>query len=163
MKRLLVIGLCLLCYATFLFAVDYMQKARCFHARAEEHRRSIALQRTTYFFCKQDERYYKRKAKKFIRQADYYTRRGKWKRVAQMNDRAEDAFAKAHPEYTFLVTPIGCGIAGFTAGEIAPLFYHAMDVENILLPEEFAAIVNDIHDRFINSFDQDADRSSDNW
>ena len=73
------------------------------------------------------------------------------------------AFAKAHSEYTFLVTPIGCGIAGFTAEEIAPLFYHAMDEENILLTEEFAAIVNDIHDRFINSFDHDADRSSDNW
>lgn len=99
MKRLLVMGLCLLCYATFLFAVDYMQKARCFHARAEEHRRSIALQRTTYFFCKQDERYYKRKAKKFSRRADYYTRRGKWKRVAQMNDRAEDAFAKAEQSH----------------------------------------------------------------
>lgn len=73
------------------------------------------------------------------------------------------AFAKSHPEYTFLVTPIGCGIAGFTAEEIAPLFFHAMDVENILLPEEFAEIVNDIHNRFINSFDHDADRSSDNW
>ena len=73
------------------------------------------------------------------------------------------AFAKAHPEYTFLVTPIGCGIAGFTPQEIAPLFYHAMDVENIILPEEFAEIVNDIHDRFIDSFDRDSDRSSDNW
>lgn len=73
------------------------------------------------------------------------------------------AFAKAHSELTFLVTPIGCGIAGFTAQEIAPLFYHAMDVENIILPEEFAEIVNDIHDRFINSFDHDSDRSSDNW
>lgn len=45
--------------------------------------------------------------------------------------------AKTHLEYTFLVTPIGCGIAGFTANEIAPLFYHAMDVENIILPETF--------------------------
>ena len=73
------------------------------------------------------------------------------------------AFAKAHQELTFLVTPIGCGIAGFTAQEIAPLFYHAMDVENILLPEEFAEIINDIHDHFIISFDYDSDRSSDNW
>lgn len=56
------------------------------------------------------------------------------------------AFAKAHSEYIFLVTPIGCGIAGFTAKEIAPLFYHAMDVENIILPREFAEIVNDIYD-----------------
>ena len=73
------------------------------------------------------------------------------------------AFAKAHAEYTFLVTPIGCGIAGFTAKEIAPLFYYAMDVENIILPEDFAVIVNDIHERFIHSIDHDSDRSSDNW
>jgi hypothetical protein len=53
------------------------------------------------------------------------------------------AFAKLHPEYTFLVTPIGCGIAGFTAEEIAPLFSQAKDIENILLPESFARIIND--------------------
>lgn len=31
-------------------------------------------------------------------------------------------FAEQHPSKTFLVTEIGCGIAGFTVGEIAPLF-----------------------------------------
>ena len=31
-------------------------------------------------------------------------------------------FAKNHPELTFLVTRIGCGIAGFVAKDIAPLF-----------------------------------------
>ena len=45
------------------------------------------------------------------------------------------AFAKEHPELTFLVTRIGCGIAGFTDDEIAPLFVQAHDVENIVLPE----------------------------
>ncbi len=44
------------------------------------------------------------------------------------------AFAKAHPELTFLVTRIGCGIAGFTNEEISPLFEHAHGVENIVLP-----------------------------
>ena len=43
-------------------------------------------------------------------------------------------FAKAHAELTFLVTRIGCGIAGFTDSEIAPLFQAAHDVENIVLP-----------------------------
>lgn len=43
-------------------------------------------------------------------------------------------FAKAHPELTFLVTRIGCGIAGFTDEQIAPLFANAHDVENIVLP-----------------------------
>ena len=44
-------------------------------------------------------------------------------------------FAKGHPELTFLVTRIGCGIAGFTDEEIAPLFEQAHSVENIVLPE----------------------------
>ena len=47
------------------------------------------------------------------------------------------AFAKQHPELTFLVTKIGCGIAGFTPREIAPLFAGAVDVENIHLPMDF--------------------------
>ena len=45
------------------------------------------------------------------------------------------AFAKEHPELTFLVTRIGCGIAGFTDDEISPLFAQAHDVQNIVLPE----------------------------
>ncbi len=45
------------------------------------------------------------------------------------------AFAKEHPKLTFLVTRIGCGIAGFTDEEIAPLFEQAHEVENIVLPE----------------------------
>ena len=46
-------------------------------------------------------------------------------------------YAKAHPEQTFLVTPIGCGIAGFTPDEIAPLFEEVVSVENIHLPQSF--------------------------
>ena len=44
-------------------------------------------------------------------------------------------FAKQHSELTFLVTRIGCGIAGFTNEEISPLFKNAHNVENIVLPE----------------------------
>ena len=47
------------------------------------------------------------------------------------------AFAKEHPERFFLVTRIGCGIAGFRDCEIAPLFAGAKGVENICLPESF--------------------------
>lgn len=68
-------------------------------------------------------------------------------------------FAKQHQELKFLVTKIGCGIAGFKVDEIAPLFYHAIDSENIVLPKEFDDIVQDIHKRFIDSFDHDADRT----
>ena len=52
------------------------------------------------------------------------------------------AFAKSHPQYTFLVTPIGCGIAGFEEEEIAPLFKAALGIENIVLPEWFVQILS---------------------
>lgn len=50
-------------------------------------------------------------------------------------------FAKHHTELEFLVTRIGCGIAGFDDSEIAPLFVAAYDVENITLPREFCEII----------------------
>ena len=48
-------------------------------------------------------------------------------------------FADCHPELTFLVTKIGCGIAGFRPSEIAPLFAGAINVPNIHLPMDFWA------------------------
>jgi len=51
------------------------------------------------------------------------------------------SFAKSHPEYTFFVTRIGCGIAGFTVDQIAPLFSQAFDVPNIILPEDFVQFI----------------------
>ena len=51
------------------------------------------------------------------------------------------AFAREHRELKFLVTEIGCGIAGFTVGEMAPLFKDAMDEENIYLPQRFIDIL----------------------
>ena len=47
------------------------------------------------------------------------------------------AYAKQHPDQHFLVTRIGCGIAGFSPDEIAPLFADAAEVENISLPDDF--------------------------
>jgi len=46
-------------------------------------------------------------------------------------------FAKEHPQLKFFVTKIGCGIAGFSEKQIAPLFKDALDVENICLPQSF--------------------------
>lgn len=51
-------------------------------------------------------------------------------------------FARQHREMTFLVTPIGCGIAGFEPYDIAPLFRDAMNIENIFLPESFWKVLN---------------------
>ena len=50
-------------------------------------------------------------------------------------------FAKSHTELKFLVTRIGCGIAGFTDEEIAPLFKDAIEIENIYLPKSFYYIL----------------------
>ena len=44
-------------------------------------------------------------------------------------------FARGHPELTFLVTEIGCGIAGYSPEEVAPLFKDAPG--NVVLPEAF--------------------------
>lgn len=46
-------------------------------------------------------------------------------------------FARQHPELTFYVTRIGCGIAGFSDKQIAPLFHDALEIDNIILPREF--------------------------
>lgn len=51
-------------------------------------------------------------------------------------------FASQHPEMHFLVTPIGCGIAGFEPNDIAPLFKAAKNMENISLPEDFWEIID---------------------
>lgn len=48
-------------------------------------------------------------------------------------------FAAEHPELRFLVTPIGTGIAGYRAHEIAPLFAGAP--ANVVLPPEFATLL----------------------
>jgi len=52
------------------------------------------------------------------------------------------SFAKEHQELTFLVTRIGCGIAGFRDDEIAPLFTYDAELSNIILPESFDRIIN---------------------
>ncbi|MBQ2907051.1 MAG: hypothetical protein II981_04235 [Bacteroidales bacterium] len=50
-------------------------------------------------------------------------------------------FAKSHPELTFLVTRIGCGIAGFRDEEIAPLFKECIEIDNVILPRSFHSIL----------------------
>lgn len=45
--------------------------------------------------------------------------------------------AREWDQTTFYVTRIGCGIAGFTDAEIAPLFADALNLYNVRLPESF--------------------------
>lgn len=48
------------------------------------------------------------------------------------------AYALMHPELTFNVVAIGCGNAGYTAEEIAPMFKDAPS--NVVLPPEFKQV-----------------------
>jgi len=51
-------------------------------------------------------------------------------------------FAKENPGYKFMVTEIGCGLAGKKVDEIAPLFRNAVGIQNIFLPARFWKIIN---------------------
>lgn len=46
-------------------------------------------------------------------------------------------YVKNHPNNRFLVTRIGCGIAGFRDMEIAPLFKELKDTPNVCLPKKW--------------------------
>jgi hypothetical protein len=50
-------------------------------------------------------------------------------------------FTKLYPELNFLVTRIGCGLAGYADEDIAPMFKYALKVHNICLPESFWKII----------------------
>ncbi len=51
------------------------------------------------------------------------------------------ALAREWDQNTFYVTRIGCGIAGFTDEEIAPLFAEALELYNVRLPESFVRVL----------------------
>ena len=55
-------------------------------------------------------------------------------------------FAKSRPELRFLVTKIGCGIAGFREEDIAPLFREAVGIANIILPKDFVEIIKKVNE-----------------
>lgn len=46
-------------------------------------------------------------------------------------------YAAEHPEKEFLMTLIGCGIAGFSVDEIREICHTITWTDNIVLPEEF--------------------------
>ena len=51
-------------------------------------------------------------------------------------------YATQHPELNFLVTRIGCGIAGFRDVDIAPLFAKCKDMPNVWLPHTFLIVLS---------------------
>ena len=47
------------------------------------------------------------------------------------------AYAKAHPMNRFLLTRVGCGIAGFKDSDMAQLFEDVLDIPNIAYPRQW--------------------------
>lgn len=48
-------------------------------------------------------------------------------------------YARNNMDLTFKVTPIGCGLAGFSPEQVAPLFYR--HTTNVILPDEFIKVI----------------------
>lgn len=66
------------------------------------------------------------------------------------------AFAKANPDLFFLVTRVGCGIAGYHDEEMAQFFVGALDLKNVSLPKSFVDALggSEVHydlDRFLEA------------
>lgn len=51
-------------------------------------------------------------------------------------------FAKTNQNLIFLVTEIGCGLAGLKPKQIAPLFSECKELSNIYLPSRFWHVLN---------------------
>lgn len=52
------------------------------------------------------------------------------------------SFAKSHQDLHFLVTEIGCGLAGLTPKQVAPLFKEAAQLPNVSLPKKFIRLLS---------------------
>ena len=50
-----------------------------------------------------------------------------------------EQFARNNRNKTFLVTPIGCGHAGFNVEDVAPFFKGCIALKNVMLPELFVS------------------------
>lgn len=50
-------------------------------------------------------------------------------------------WAEQDMEHNYLVTPVGCGIAGYTPNDVAPLFLEAAALPNVYLPQSFLDII----------------------
>ncbi len=59
------------------------------------------------------------------------------------------AYVRQHPHNRFLVTRVGCGIAGFTDEEMAPLFQELWSFPNVCFPCEWACVFDD--DKFMDA------------
>lgn len=53
-----------------------------------------------------------------------------------------EGFIMLNPDKEFLITKIGCGLAGLKIDQVAPLFESISKLPNVSLPKEFWDIIN---------------------
>ena len=58
------------------------------------------------------------------------------------------AFAKEHTDLFFMVTRVGCGIAGYHDEEIAQFFIDALELKNVSLPKSFVEALGGVETNF---------------
>jgi len=68
---------------------------------------------------------------------DYYIRRTLT--IGEIKPYVDDfiLFANDNQSLKFLLTEIGCGLAGINVNDIAPLFKDCLDLDNVYLPQRF--------------------------
>ena len=76
------------------------------------------------------------------------------------------SFSKEHPDLFFMVTRVGCGVAGYNDTEMAQFFKSAMDLKNVSLPKSFVEVLNGKEkeydlERFVKAQDSDGGTYSD--
>ena len=66
--------------------------------------------------------------------------------ISELKDAIErfTEYVVRHPKQKFVLTAIGCGNAGYTANQIAPLFRQAYEFGNVYIPVEFVPFMNSI-------------------
>jgi hypothetical protein len=55
-----------------------------------------------------------------------------------------EEYVRINSHLNFMITRIGCGLAGYDAEDIAPLFKNFIELENVYLPEDFIEIINNL-------------------
>jgi hypothetical protein len=68
-------------------------------------------------------------------------------------------YARAHPDLEFLVTRIGCGLAGYTDTEMGGLWKDRTIPENVRIPQEFLAAIAPNPDSLVTIVNQSRSKS----
>ena len=65
--------------------------------------------------------------------------------LPEIEDEVQDLLrhAQVNKEQTFLITKVGCGLAGYKEEDIAPMFTEFLMLDNVTLPKEFCKIIKE--------------------